>query len=158
MWIRVYYTEYTFRESSSRIAATISRPSITTPVSRPVPTSTSVSIPVPIPSPIPASSVSRPIVSAAREVNVTPILSLRGCQSLLQRRGSVSWRIPGKPFSSALDHNPDFAIAPFVLWHCPVLDIPEEVILVLFRHRPRIQGLHSLPFLLPPLFSDINGD
>jgi len=156
MWIRVYNTEYTFRESSSRIPTTIPRPSITTPVSRSVPTSTSVSIPVPIPSPIPVSSASRPVVPAAGEVDVASIL--RGCQSLLQGRGSVSRRIPGKPFSSALDHNPDFAIAPFVLWHCPTLDVPEEVILVLFRHRPRIQGLHSLSFLLPPLFSDVDRD
>jgi hypothetical protein len=70
----------------------------------------------------------------------------------------VSRRISRKPFGGALDHNPDFAIVPLVLWYRPVLDVPEEVILVLFLRRPRIQGLHPLSFLLPPLFSDVDGE
>ena len=70
----------------------------------------------------------------------------------------MSRRISRKPFGSALDHDPNFAIALFGLWYRPVLDVPEEVILVLFRGRPRIQGLHPLSFFLPPLFSDVDGE
>lgn len=156
----MYNTEYTFRWSSC-IPTTISWPSVTIPISRAVPAPASVPIPIPIPSPVsvPVSvSVFRPVVSAAREVNVVSIL--RGCQSLLQGRRFVSRRISRKPFSSTLDHNPgmlDFAIAPFVLLHRPALDVPEKVIFVFFRSRPRIQSLHLLTFLLPSLFSDVNG-
>jgi len=72
----------------------------------------------------------------------------------------VPWRISGKPFSSALDHYPsglDLAVVAFTFWHRPVLDVVEEVILALFCSRPRVYGLHPLPFLPPSLFSDVDG-
>ena len=72
----------------------------------------------------------------------------------------MSWRISRKPFCGAFDHNPgllDFVIVPFILWPRPVLEVPEEVIFVLFRFHPRIQILHPLSFPLLALFSDVDG-
>ena len=157
----MYNTEYTFRSSCSRIPTFPSRPSIVTPISRPVSTPTSVSTPIPISPPVSLSIstlVPHPVPSVAGEVNVTSLS--RRAQPLAQGRRFVSWRISRKPFSGTLDHDPvlfNFVVAPFVLRHRPILDVSgKEVIVIVLRPSSRIQGFHPLSFLLSPLSSDVD--